>query len=106
MKKRISAAYASGDKEVAKTLTAELKEKVRQMEKESRDLVFVGLKENSLASPTMMGTTMMEVRWSPLRKIQMNEFQKARPRKAPDGLNQNETQALGGKRAIGPSSLS
>ena len=44
---------------MAKTLTAELKEKVRQMEKESRDLVFVELKENSLSSPTMMGTSMM-----------------------------------------------
>ena len=88
--KRISAAYASGDKELAKTLTAELKEKVRQMEKESRDLVFVGLKENSPASPTMMGTTMMGSSMESTSENTNERISKARPRKAPDGLNQNE----------------
>ena len=88
--KRISAAYASGDKEVAKTLTAELKEKVRQMEKESRDLVFVELKENSLGSPTMMGTSMMGGLMESTSEETNERISKARPRKAPDGLDQNE----------------
>ena len=88
--KRISAAYASGDKEVAKTLTAELKEKVRQMEKESRDLVFVELKENSLSSPTMMGTSMMGGLMESTSEETNERISKARPRKAPDGLDQNE----------------
>lgn len=88
--KRISAAYASGDKESAKALTAELKEKVRKMEKESRDLVFVELKENSLGSPSMTGTTMMGRSMGSTSEETNERISKARPRKAPDGLNQNE----------------
>ena len=75
---------------MAKTLTAELKEKVRQMEKESRDLVFVELKENSLGSPTMMGTSMMGGLMDSTSEDTNERISKARPRKAPDGLDQNE----------------
>jgi phosphoribosyl-ATP pyrophosphohydrolase len=57
--KRISAAYASGDNELAQKLTEELKEKVRNMEKRNRELVFVDLKDNPSATTMMMGSSMM-----------------------------------------------
>ena len=57
--KQISAAYTSGDNALASKLTKELKEKVREMEKKNRDLVFVDLKEKYPDSPVMMGGAMM-----------------------------------------------
>ena len=82
--KRISAAYSSGNGELAKKLTGELKEKVRAMEKQNRDLVFVDLKNNSAGS-SMMGSSMVST-----SKQTNDRISKAKPRKAPEGMDQNE----------------
>ena len=70
--KQISAAYTSGDNALAGKLTKELKEKVREMEKKNRDLVFVDLKEKYPDSPVMMGGAMMGgMRWLRQQQRQM-----------------------------------
>jgi hypothetical protein len=88
--KRISAAYASGDNELAQKLTEELKEKVRNMEKRNRELVFVDLKDNPSATTMMMGNSMMGDAMVSTTKETNERITTARPRKAPEGLDPNE----------------
>jgi hypothetical protein len=88
--KQISAAYTSGDNALASKLTNELKEKVREMEKKNRDLVFVDLKEKYPDSPVMMGGAMMGGAMVSTTAETNERISKARPRKAPDSLDPKE----------------
>jgi hypothetical protein len=88
--KRISAAYASGDNKLAQKLTEELKEKVRNMEKRNRELVFVDLKENPSATTMMMGSSMMGEAMVSTTEETNERITTARPRRAPEGLDPNE----------------
>tara|TARA_B100000927_G_scaffold188722_1_gene151988 strand:- start:4215 stop:5189 length:975 start_codon:yes stop_codon:yes gene_type:complete len=88
--KKISEAYASGDNALARRFTEELKQKVRDMEKQNRDLVFVELRQSDESSPKMMGNSMMSDGMT-ANTIETNEcISKAKPRKAPEGLDQNQ----------------
>jgi hypothetical protein len=88
--KQISAAYASGDNTLAGKLTKELKEKVREMEKKNRDLVFVDLREKYPDSHVMMGGTMMGGSMASTTAETNDRISKARPRKAPEKLDPDE----------------
>ena len=88
--KQISAAYTSGDNALAGKLTKELKEKVREMEKKNRDLVFVDLKEKYPDSPVMMGGAMMGGAMVSTTAETNERISKARPRKAPESLDPKE----------------
>jgi hypothetical protein len=88
--KQISAAYASGDNTLAGKLTKELKEKVREMEKKNRDLVFVDLREKYPDSHVMMGGTMMGGSMASTTAETNDRISKARPRKAPKKLDPDE----------------
>ena len=88
--KQISAAYTSGDNALASKLTKELKEKVREMEKKNRDLVFVDLKEKYPDSPVMMGGAMMGGMMTSTTAETNDRISEARPRKAPEKLDPNE----------------
>ena len=88
--KQISAAYTSGDNALASKLTKELKEKVREMEKKNRDLVFVDLKEKYPDSPVMMGGAMMGGTMTSTTAETNDRISEARPRKAPEKLDPNE----------------
>lgn len=88
--KKISEAYASGDNALARRFTEELKQKVRDMEKQNRDLVFVELRQSDESSPKMMGNSMMSDGMT-ANTLETNErISKAKPRKAPEGLDQNQ----------------
>ena len=88
--KQISAAYTSGDNALASKLTKELKEKVREMEKKNRDLVFVDLKEKYPDSPVLMGGAMMGGMMTSTTAETNDRISKARPRKAPEKLDPDE----------------
>ena len=88
--KKISAAYAQSDHELARKLTDELKVKVREMETMSRELVLVDLKDNQVRPSMMMGESMIG---SPMSSatMEVNErISQAKPRKAPGNLDPNE----------------
>ena len=53
--KRITAAYAAGETEKAKELTAELKEKDREFRRKSQEIVLVDLKDGKAIDTGMMG---------------------------------------------------
>lgn len=86
--KRISAAYAAGDNDLAKKLTTELQEKVRDLERRNANLVFVDLQNGRASEPvTMMAMGSGEI----VATAETNEQIKgARPRPAPEGLDENE----------------
>lgn len=88
--KQISAAYAESNHEVAKKLTSELKQKVRNMEDRNRELVFVDLKDNQAVPSMMMASSMMASPRSEDTLLINEKISKARPRKAPDGLDPKE----------------
>ena len=88
--KQISAAYTSGDNALASKLTKELKEKVREMEKKNRDLVFVDLKEKYPDSPVMMGGAMMGGMMTSTTAETNDRISNSRPRKAPEKLDPDE----------------
>ena len=88
--KQISSAYAQSNHELAKQLTSELKQKVRNMENRNRELVFVDLKDNQAIPSMMMGSSMMTGPMSEDTSQVNEQISSARPRKAPDGLQPKE----------------
>ena len=88
--KQISSAYAQSNHELAKQLTSELKQKVRNMEDRNRELVFVDLKNNQAVPSMMMTSSMMTSPISEDTTLINEKISKARPRKAPDGLDPKE----------------
>ena len=88
--KQISSAYAQSNHELAKQLTSELKQKVRNMEDRNRELVFVDLKNNQAVPSMMMTSSMMTSPMSEDTTLINEKISKARPRKAPDGLDPKE----------------
>lgn len=85
LNERIGAAYTSGADELAEQLTAELKEKTREVQRRSREIVLVDLKEPVSDSGMMMGASYSDVAES------AREFvQSAKPRKAPEHLSKEE----------------
>lgn len=85
---RISAAYDAGDNATAKRLTAELKEKVRTVDRRGREIVLVDLKDGRAINPE---PAMMMASPSPTQPgPSIAQVLKAKPRKAPAGLVKNE----------------
>ena len=84
--KRISAAYDAGDNATAKHLTAELKEKVRELDRRGQEIVLVDLKDGRAINtdPAMMMAS------PPQAGPSIAQLLKAKPRKAPEGLDKNE----------------
>jgi hypothetical protein len=86
--KRITVAYDSGNSAKAKELTEELKDKLREMEKRGREIVLVDLKDGQAMSPE---TSMMMGNSTPAKaEASVSRVLKAKPRKAPEGLDKNE----------------
>ncbi len=84
--KRISAAYDAGDNSTAKQLTAELKEKVRAVDRRGQEIVLVDLKDGRAINPdSSMMTASPSQAGAPIARIL-----KAKPRAAPEGLDENE----------------
>ena len=83
--KRITAAYEAGEKETAKKLTAELKNKDREFGRKSREIVLVDLKDGKAIDTGMMagmaGGSNAEF---------TTGFVKGEPREMPPGLEDNE----------------
>lgn len=83
---RITAAYGAGDTAKAKQLTAELKEKERAVDRLNKETVFVDLKDGRAIDPAMMMGDP-----PPASTAETREWiKKAKPRKAPDGFDENE----------------
>lgn len=86
--KRITVAYDSGNSAKAKELTEELKDKLREMEQRGREIVLVDLKDGQAMSPE---TSMMMGNSIPAKaEASVSRALKAKPRKAPEGLDKNE----------------
>ena len=83
--KRITAAYEAGEKEKAKKLTAELKDKDREFGRKSREIVLVDLKDGKAIDTGMMagmaGGSTAEF---------TTGFVKGEPREMPEGLEEDE----------------
>mgnify|MGYP001162998431 FL=1 len=88
--KKISAAYAQSDNELARKLTDELKIKVRAMETKNRELVLVDLKDNQANPTMMMGSSMMGSSMDTTTTETNDRISQAKPRKAPGNLDPNQ----------------
>ena len=86
--KRITAAYAAGNNEKAKQLTAELKEIDREFSRKSREIVLVDLKDGKAIDTGMMAGMNGMVAQSPSEVS--NAIIKGEPRKMPEGLDEAE----------------
>jgi hypothetical protein len=86
--KRITAAYASGENQWAKQLTAELKAKVRKVDNRSREIVLVDLKDGRAieSEPAMMMASQPPAKAAK----SIDRIRKPKPRKAPEDLDKNE----------------
>jgi hypothetical protein len=99
--KQISSAYTQSNHELAKQLTSELKQKVRSMEDRNRELVFVDLKDNQAVPSMMMGSSMMTSAMNEDTTLINEMISKARPRKAPGGLDPKERKKWDDKERLG-----
>jgi hypothetical protein len=99
--RQISSAYAESNHEVAKKLTSELKQKVRSMEDRNKELVFVDLKDNQAVPSMMMGSSMMTSATNEDTTLINEMISKARPRKAPGGLDPKERKKWDDKERLG-----
>ena len=86
--KRITAAYAAGNNEKAKQLTAELKEIDREFSRKSREIVLVDLNDGKAIDTGMMAGMNGMVAQSPSEVS--NAIIKGEPRKMPEGLDEAE----------------
>jgi hypothetical protein len=84
----ITSAYNSGNITKAKKLTEELKSKLKEMEKRGREIVLVDLKDGQAMNS---GISMMMEQSAPAQEeVSHTRLLKAKPRKAPEGLDKNE----------------
>lgn len=86
--KRISAAYAAGENDLAKKLSTELQDKVRELEERNAELVLVDLKDNRASEP-MMSMALGSSQASPIAETN-KRISNAKSRKAPEGLEEHE----------------